>query len=1099
MICPTCHRELLADSRFCNGCGVAVEPRCSRCGQSNAADSRFCRSCGAALARIEEAASAPPATGDRPAADTELDQRAHDGERRHLTVVFCDLVGSTEFASRLDPEEWRDIVRSYQSAAAEVVSRYGGHLAQYLGDGVLAYFGWPVAHDDDAERAVRSGLALRDVVGIVNERLVAIRSPQLSVRVGVHTGPVVVADAGGAFGDTPNIAARVQAVAEPDSVWISEATHRLVSGLFIVDPIGPHVLKGVAAPLPLYRVRQPSGVRGRLGAAAVQGLTLFVGREEERRLLRARWEQVQEGDGQVVLITGEAGIGKSRLVKALEEDLAGTRHTWLECACSPFFENTPFRPVTETLQQIFGWREKETPERQIEQLVAALEAAGLAAAETVPLVAPLLGLSVPNSYPPQILAPAQERRKLLAALETWIFAIARLQPVVLVVEDLHWVDPSTLELLGLLVEQAATAPLLLVLTGRQEFHVPWPLHAHQLQLTLNRLSRRHVRAMVRQVIARAALSDEIVEVVVTRTDGVPLFVEELTRLILENEGRSDTLTREIPITLQASLTARLDRLGRAKDVAQLGAALGREFSYKLVCAVAGMPEDELQAVLETLAQAELLHPRGLPPDATYFFKHSLVQDAAYTSLLKSRRRELHQRIARVLAQKFPEQAEREPELLAHHLTEAGDAEPAVDAWGRAAVWAMARSAYAEAVGHLNRGLAVLDTLPQTPKRTQQELQMLLQLTQNLFIVKGFGAAEPAAAAARVRGLTERLGDSPEAFFTILGLCVSLNSRSEYHAARGLAEQLLAMADRSTIPGAAMWAHFLYGEARYHGGEPAVGREHFEHAVRLYPEQAQPLSLVLDPGVVTLAYAGLSACQVGFPDTGRERVRAASDLARRLGRAHDMALAESLTGILDFELREPPRDDSLERLDALIRISKEQQFKQVLVHATAQRGWTFVQQGRYDDGIAALRGSLATALETGHHPTRIHYLFVLAEAVAIAGGGDEAMALVDDALAASGEAKLEMADYLRLRADLLMRGNAPAAEVEAAYWEAIGVARQHGTRIYELRAAIHLGRWLHSQDRVAEARALVEPLYAWFTEGAETRALCEARALLEALA
>jgi class 3 adenylate cyclase/tetratricopeptide (TPR) repeat protein len=1049
VLCTHCRRELSEDARFCSGCGSPVEPR-----------------------------------------------GPQDGERRQLTVAFCDLVGSTEFAARLDPEEWRDLVRGYHAAAADVIARFGGHVAQYLGDGVLAWFGWPTAHDDDAERAVRAGLALLDAIAQLNERAVASQRPPLAVRVGIHTGAVVVGGAG-AFGETPNVAARVQAAAAADSVWITEATHRLVSGLFVVDALGPHPLKGTATSIPLYRVRQPSGVRGRLGAAAARGLTPFVGREEERRLLQARWEQVEEGDGQVVLVTGEAGIGKSRLVQAFKEDLGGARHTWIECAGSSFHGNTPFHPVTEMLAQAFGLREGDAPERALDRLVAALASAGLAPAEAVPLIAPLLGLESTPDYPSQLLAPAQQRRRLVSTLTAWIFASARLQPVVLLVEDLQWVDPSTLELLGLLVEQGATVPLLLLLTARPDFHAPWPLRAHQAQLVLNRLSRRHVRAMVRQVIARVALSDEVVEAVAARTDGVPLFVEELTRLVHEGGGPRTSVAHEIPTTLQASLNARLDQIGRAKEVAQIGAVIGREFSHTLLLMVSELPEDELLRALEALTQAELLHARGQPPDATYLFKHALVQDAAYASLLNSRRRELHRRIARVLGERFPERAGREPELLAHHWTEAGEASSAIDAWWRAGLFAMTRFAHAEAVAHFERGLGLLATLADSPERAQRELQLLVLLGQSLFVVKGFGASEPAAVVGRVRELTERLEDSPAVFLTLLGIAASANARAEYRSGREVAERLLAMANHVDLPSARVWGHFLEAEACYHSGEPVRAHDHFERAIELYGREEKHLDLVLDPGVLSYAYAGLAAWQVGLADTARERLRVALELAQGLGRHFDLGLAEALGGILAFELREPARAEALDRLDALLRMAREHQFQQLRVHATAQRGWALVQAGQHVEGVAELRAALAMAFEAGQRPSQVHYQLVLAEALATVGEVDEAMALVDGVLTESGEVALERPDALRLRADLLSQRGAPSSEVESSYREAIGLAKAQGSRAYELRATAHFGRWLAARGRGAEAASLLAPLLASFSEGADTHDLREARALLGA--
>src|SRR5262245_9657329 len=582
--CPSCGHGNRPERRFCARCGGRLGDVCSACGTLNETGERFCGHCGA------------PLTGT-----------AAEGERRQLTVLFCDLVGSTALAGQLDAEEWRDVVAQYHKAAAAAVAHYGGHVAQYLGDGLLVYFGYPAAHEDDPERAVRAGLLLIDTVVGLNQQLEPARGLRLAVRVGMHTGPVVVGGEGAVpgaevFGDTPNVAARVQALADPDAVLITEATHRLVSGRFVVEPKGTPPLKGVRTPVAVYRVVQPSGVRSRFAAASLRGLTPFLGRDAERRLLAERWAQTRAGEGQVVLITGEAGIGKSRLVQTFKEALTSEPHTWIECSGSPYHQNTPFYAVVDMLQQGLAWRGDEGVAERLEALERSLALSGMSLAEAVPLLAPLLGLPVPERYPPLGLSPEAQRRRTFSTLAAWLFGAARMQPVVLAVEDLHWVDPSTLELQGLLVEQTTTAPVLILLTARPEFRAPWPLLAHHAHLPLNRLSGRHVREMIGHVAAGSLLSTELMETLVGRTDGVPLFVEELTRAVMEGDGGA---ARGVPGTLHDSLIARLDRLGAAKEVAQVGAVLGREFSYGLLHTVSSLAERELQAALQQLAEPDL--------------------------------------------------------------------------------------------------------------------------------------------------------------------------------------------------------------------------------------------------------------------------------------------------------------------------------------------------------------------------------------------------------------------------------------------------------------------------------------------------------------
>ncbi|HEX3409234.1 MAG TPA: AAA family ATPase, partial [Candidatus Binataceae bacterium] len=559
-------------------------------------------------------------------------------------MLFCDLVGSTAIASQLDPEEWRETVGEYHRAAAAAITLFDGHVAKYLGDGVMAFFGWPEAHDNDAERAVRAGLAILDEIAKLNKQP---GHAQLSARVGIDSGAVVVGAGAGkdadVFGDAPNIAARVQGAAEPGTVVMTGATQRLVSGLFIVEERGAPPLKGVAEALQLYRAIKPSGVRGRLDvAAAGAGLTPFVGRADELRMLMSRWERALEGEGQVALVIGEAGIGKSRLVHRFHQQIAGAPHTWVECATAPFYQNTPFYPVATMLRELLALRAEEPDAEQLARLEPGLTAAGLKPAEAIPLLAPLLNLAVPEHYPPLAMTPDQQRRRLLATLAEWVLGAARVQPLVIVTEDLHWADPSTLELIQMLVEQGARSSLLLLYTARPEFKTPWPPRAHHMQVTLNRLGTREAREMIAEVAAHKAFSEETVAAVAARTGGVPLFVEELTRAVLERGGDGGA-NREIPATLHDSLMARLDRLGAAKEVAQIAAVIGREFSYELLLAIYPRKEDELQTALAKLAAVELIYTRGIAPDASYTFKHALIQDAAYEALLKTQRRELHRK------------------------------------------------------------------------------------------------------------------------------------------------------------------------------------------------------------------------------------------------------------------------------------------------------------------------------------------------------------------------------------------------------------------------------------------------------------------------
>ena len=644
MHCSSCGFENPVGRKFCSECGTVLPRACSQCGFDNAPAAKFCGECGTSL---NAPASAPvPETSP-------VQPREIAGERRHLTVLFSDLVGSTEISAQLDPEEFRELAADYNRTVAEAITRFGGYVAKYLGDGVMAYFGWPEAHDNDAERAARAGLAIVEAVGALSQRDGQGGRPKLSVRVGIDSGTVVIGKGGGSesevFGDPANVASRVQSAADPDTVIVTPAVNRLVSGRFVVEERGAHQLKGIAKPVRLYRIVRLSSVRNRLAASIVHGLTPFVGRDDETRLLWSRWERATAGEGQAWLITGEAGIGKSRLVRQFRKQLAPIAHLWLECAGSPYFQNAPFYPIADMLQQGFAQRGDGSDAGKLSELERDLERAGLKPAEAVPLIAPMLNLPVDEKYPPLVLSPEQHRKRLLTTLARWLFGAP--VSVVMAVEDVHWFDASSLELVQLLIEQAGTARVMLVCTARPEFRAPWTPRAHHTHLILNRLTARDVRELVEQVVATNALSGEAIDKVIERTGGVPLFVEELTRAVLER-GDAKPGPHEIPATLRDSLMARLDRLGPAKEVAQIASVIGREFSYELLLAVSTMSEDDLQSVLAKLANAELIYAAGIPPEATYSFKHALIQDAAYEALLKSRRRELHRRIAVAMTETF---------------------------------------------------------------------------------------------------------------------------------------------------------------------------------------------------------------------------------------------------------------------------------------------------------------------------------------------------------------------------------------------------------------------------------------------------------------
>ena len=722
--------------------------------------------------------------------------------------MFCDMVGSSALSTRLDPEEQREVVGAFQACCAKEIKRLGGMVAQYLGDGVLAYFGYPVAHEDDAERAVRAGLAVLDAVGTVKP----VPGVSLGVRIGVASGVVVVGDLiregitqeNAAIGETTNLAARLQSLAEPNSIVISSETHRLVGALFEYRDLGHHALKGFGEPIPVHQVLRASNLENRFDARQHAGAPL-LGREEELDLLVRRWQQAKAGEGRAVLIAGEPGIGKSRLTRALLERVQDEPHTRLQYHCSPYHQDSALHPIISQLVRAAGIEHEDAADRKLGKLGAVLAPTATGQNETVALLAPLLSIPLAPEHVPLDLSPQRRKELTFRALLGQLEALAATQPVLMIVEDAHWIDPTSLEFFSRAIERIGNLPVLLVITARPGFAPPWPSHTYVSTLTLSRLGRHQGEVLILSITQGKALPSEVLNQIIAHTDGVPLFVEELTKTVLESGLLEDTGDRyvlrgplpalAIPSTLHASLLARLDRLAAVKDVAQTAAAIGREFSYALVAAVAGLPDQDLRGALEQLVAAELVFQRGVPPDAKYLFKHALVQDAAYASLVRSRRQQLHAQIARALEEQFPDIVESEPEVLAQHFTAAGLTERGVFYLQRAGQQASDRSAYLEATRHFNAGIELLAALPDTPARTRQEIALHIALGAAQIVVKGHAAAEVEHAFLKARELCERIGETRELAPVLFGLWRFYITRAQKHKARELGEALTRLAEQ----------------------------------------------------------------------------------------------------------------------------------------------------------------------------------------------------------------------------------------------------------------------------------------------------------------
>jgi TOMM system kinase/cyclase fusion protein len=1043
-----------------------------------------------------------------------------DAERRQLTVMFCDLVDSTKLSGQLDPEDLRDIVRAYQQVCADVITQFDGHIAQLLGDGLLVYFGYPQAHEDDAQRAVRAGLGILAAMGALNSRLQQ-QGIQLGVRIGIHTGLVVVGEMGGAghqeqlaLGETPNIAARIQGLAAPNTVAISAATSRLVQGYFDCEALGAQTLRGVAAPVHVYRVLQESEARGRLDVAVTRGLTPLVGRESEVTLLLERWAEVKAGQGHVVLLTGDAGIGKSRLVQMLKDHVAQEPHVRWECRSVPYYQNTALYPLTDLFQRTLQWQQDEPPDEKLSKLEQTLRQYRLPLEESVPLFAPLLALPVPaNRYPLLKLSPQRQRQKTLETIVALLLEQAEQHPVLFIVEDLHWTDPSTLELLNLVIEQIPTTSLFALFTCRPTFQPSWSHRSYLTEMTVNRLSPAQVAQIVTYMADGKTFPPEVLQQIIAKTDGVPLFVEEMTKAILESgqlkavDGHYELVgslsTFTIPATLQDSLMGRLDRLGTVKGIAQLAAVIGRGFAYDLLQTVSQLDAATLQRELGRLVDAEIVYQRGVPPHATYIFKHALIRDAAYESLLKSTRQQYHRRIVQGLEAQFPETVVAQPELLAHHCSEAGLIAPAVGYWQKAGQSAVQRSAHVEAIAHLRTGLALLQTLPETRERVQREVDMLIALGASLVATQGQAAPEVGQTYTRARQLCQPL-DEPQRLFPVLrGLYNYYAVRAEHQTARALCEQLMTLAQHAQDPTLLLVACHSLGTTLFWVGAAAAAHTHFARGIALYEAQQHRATAFLygqDVGVTCLSRAAWVLWYLGYPDQGRTRLQMALTLAQQL--AHPFSLGYALTSAAVFHQCRREARAVQEHTEAAIRLATEQGFPFWRTFSGMLHGWALAHQGQAQAGIEQITQGLSAHRATGAEQARSYYLAFLVEAYGMQGEPEPGLAVLTEALTlmdTTGERWYEPELY-RLKGELLLQLSSDnQAEAENCFQQAITVARSQQAKSLELRAATSLARLWHQQGKRQEAHDLLAPVYHWFTEGFDTADLQDAKALLDVLA
>jgi len=1074
---------------------------------------------GARIKLLAAIAALPKAEARPAAAVTSIEPVSDVAERRQVTVLFSDLVGSTALSTQMDPEDLRKLISAYQKCVTETVRRFGGFVAKYMGDGVLVYFGYPQAHEDDAERAVRSGLELVTAVGKLG------MGTPLQTRVGIATGLVVVGDLVGTgqarergiVGETPNLAARLQGLAEPDAVVVADATRRLLGNLFELTDLGLQELKGIAGPVNVWAALRPATVEGRFEAFHRDDLTVFVGREEESQLLLRRWSRAKDNEGQVVLISGEAGIGKSRLTGSLLQQIDEEPHARIRCFCSAQRTDSALYAIVGHLERVAKLTHDDNARTKLDKLDAVLTRTRTSPVDSA-LFAELLSLPNDGRYPVLALDPQQRRKKTLEAFVTQVESLSRFEPVLMFFEDAHWTDPSSLELVGRILERIVDLRVLLIITFRPEFVPPWIGLPHVTTLTINRLGRRDVNAIIDRIAGNKFLPPGVREDMIERTDGIPLFIEEMTKAMLEADDEEDALRTaaaipsprlEIPATLHASLMARLDRLGAAKELAQIGAAIGREFSHPLMEAVSRKSPAELQTGLGRLIGAGLLFRQGVPPHANYVFKHALVQDTAYSTLLRENRRALHGKIVEGLESRFAETVERQPELLARHCTEAGFIEKAARLWAKAGQRSLERAALPEAAEQLGRALAQIATLPSTPVLRRDEIKLQVALITPLMHFRGYGAEETKAAALRARTLIEQAearGEAPEDPLLLFSVLYSfwVANFNGFHAGQvtELAAQFLQRAEEQKAATSTMLGHRLVGVSQATIGNLSDALEHFDCAIGSYdPAEHRQLAARFgqDIRVAALCYRSWIRWMVGYPDAALVDAKRAVAEAREVGQGVPLMYSLYFASYAFIHCGEYETVNA--RLDELIAMATEKNAAQWRGGGMMHRGAIQALIGKASDAITMIPSGIAAWQSSGSVVFVPWYTSHMARAKAELGQVTEAWQHIKDALTAmelTGEAWCG-SDVHRTAGEIALLEPTPdVAKAEMHFVRALEIARAQQAKSWELRAATSLATLWRDRGEREKAGELLVPIYDWFTEGFDTRDLREAKELVEAL-
>jgi class 3 adenylate cyclase/predicted ATPase len=1052
----------------------------------------------------------------------ELKDPSFGAERRHLTVMFCDLVGSSALSVQLDPEDFREIIGAYQKTCAAVVDRFGGYLARYVGDGVLVYFGYPESHEDDAERAIRAAFGIIEALPEINESLSHDRRVTLAVRIGIASGLVVAGDIAGAgateqhavVGQTPNLAARLQSLAEPNSVLITSQTRQLLGERFECENLGPHQFKGFSEPTIAWRVVQPLEGLTRFEATHRRGSIPLVDREQETKRLLECWSSAKSGKGQSVLLAGEAGIGKSRLAESFSERLTSEPHIQLRYQCHSFCQSSAFHPIINELERAARHRREDTAEQKLEKLQRLLASSNGEAHEALPLFASLLSIPVNGQYSALHISPRQQKERTLAALADHFVGLSRRRPVFALVEDMHWMDPSSRELFDLIWDRIGTARILLLVTTRdQHISLAWSKAAHASAIALDRLDRDYSVAMVKHMARGITLPSIMLEEIVQRTDGVPLHVEELTKSVIgsgaldQKQDRPSRTARDVmldlPVSLRGSLMARLDQLGPAKRIAQYGAVIGREFSLRLLAEVSGLTPQELRTGLERLVRSELIFQYGSMSDPTYVFKHALVQEAAHDSLLLKQRRDLHARTAKALQVHFPQMPETQPELLAHHYAQAGDVRNAILFWMKAGRHSIETCAFVEATSQLRKALGLLAGLPSSAERDEQELDVQMAIGSAITATSGYAAPEAGQAFDRALQLCRKLDRPQKLFATLYGVGGFHLMRTELDKTKQIGEEILEHAKTYGDATAKLLGLRLLGATSFLRGDLLQARDYLQQVLALYDPKTHPLMIPLnseDYLTTGLAYLSMVDALLGDLDQALEASNKSLTHARQLGHLYSSAYALSFCQFM-HQLR--GESAAVRKLTVeLVELSREQGYPLFLASARHLQGTAMVDDGEVVEGLKILQNGTAEYVSLGISTYVPYGLGALANALGKAGMVDAAIGTITQAIAMadkSGE-QWSKAELIRQLGELtLLAGGEPsAAKAEALFQQAMSVAQAQGAVLWELRAAVSLAKLWRDLKRTDEARALLASVLGRFTEGLDTPHLTEARQLLSTL-